>query len=174
MKNFAKVCVIATAIVLVVAACAGGGRGGRPNARFMGRPAGNPPAMTDLEQSVRLMLSYDANSDGTVTRDELEAGLKRQFAACDVNGDGRLSGAEIQAENDRRWKANSTGYSPLIDWNQDGYVDFSEFSTTARSVFEALDRSHRGVLTRDELRLPVIRGRAPNPVGSVEMGGRRG
>ena len=34
---------------------------------------GPPPPPTDLEQNIRLMLSYDANSDGKVTRDELRA-----------------------------------------------------------------------------------------------------
>lgn len=131
-----------------------------------------PPPPSDREQNIRLMLSYDGNSDGTVTRAELEEGLRRQFMAADVNGDGRLDGPETRAENDRRFRANGTGASPLIDWNQDGAVSFDEFATTARSVFDELDRDHDGVLDRDEVRLPRGRG-AQGPQGGRPRQGER-
>jgi Ca2+-binding EF-hand superfamily protein len=120
------------------------------------------------------MLSYDENSDGMVTRAELEAGLRRQFATVDVNHDGRLNRDEYQAENSRRQMANGTGYSPLIDWNQDGFIDFDEFATTARSVFDELDKNHDGVLSSDELRLPSGRGAGGAPGGAAGRGGRSG
>ena len=133
------------------------------------RPGGNPPPPSDREQNIRLMITYDGNSDGMVTRAELEEGLRRQFVAADVNGDGRLDGSETRAENDRRFRASGTGASPLIDWNQDGFVSVEEFGTTARSVFDELDRDHNGVLDSDEIRLPRGRG-AP---GVRPMGARR-
>ena len=55
-----------------------------------------------LPASAALLLRYDANHDGVVTRDEMEAGLKVDFAAADTNGDGCLGPAEVRAENDRR------------------------------------------------------------------------
>jgi hypothetical protein len=146
---------VALAMLVVISACGGGPR----------RPMGVPPPPTDLEMNIRLMLSYDANSDGKVTRDELEQGLRRQFAAVDRNGDGILDQAEVQAENDRRYGANGTGFSPLIDWNRDGKVDFAEFATTARSVFEEMDRNHDGVLEGSEIRVPPIRNQGPRRGG---------
>jgi hypothetical protein len=143
------------AVLVVVCACGGGPR----------RPMGVPPPPTDLEMNIRLMLSYDANSDGKVTRDELEQGLRRQFAAVDRNRDGILDQAEVQAENDRRYGANGTGFSPLIDWNRDGKVDFAEFATTARSVFEEMDRDHNGVLEGGEIRVPRMRDEGPRRGG---------
>jgi Ca2+-binding EF-hand superfamily protein len=110
-----------------------------------------PPS--ELEQNVRFMLSFDGNSDGTVTRDELEAALRRQFDACDANHDGRIDLTEMQAENDRRYRAAGTAASPLIDWNQNGQLDFDEFATTARSMFAELDKDMDGKLGPDELRL---------------------
>jgi Ca2+-binding EF-hand superfamily protein len=118
---------------------------------------GPPAAPSDREQNIRLILTYDVNHDGAVTRDELEQGLKREFAMADRNGDGILDLSEMQAENGRRFNANKTGFSPLIDWNRDGKVDFSEFATTMRSLFEDLDRNHNGVLEGAELRLPRMR-----------------
>ena len=122
-----------------------------------------PQAPDELEQNIRLMLSYDGNSDGKVTREELDQGLRRQFAAVDRNGDGVLDLPEIQPENDRRFRAMGTGFSPLIDWNRDGKVDFSEFATTARSVFEELDRDANGVLEGAELRVPPMRRQQGRP-----------
>ena len=90
--------------------------------------------ISEQEQNIRLMLSFDGNSDGTVTRDEMDTALKRQFDAADTNHDGRIDLREMQVENDRRFRAFGTGASPLIDWNRDGQIDFDEFATTARSI----------------------------------------
>jgi hypothetical protein len=144
------------AVLILVAGCAG-----RP--RMI---AGPPPAPTDRENSIRMMLSFDLNKDGTVTREEVEQVLRQQFAATDLNHDGVLDQTEVAAENDRRYKASGTGFSPLIDWNQDGKVDFAEYATTAHSVFADLDRNHNGVLEVAELRLPRMPGQpAPRRTG---------
>jgi Ca2+-binding EF-hand superfamily protein len=156
------------AAILAVAGCAGPRAGQRP-------PQGGPNAamrpVGEREQNIRLMLSYDENSDGTVTRDELEAGLKRQFTVCDLNHDGRIDIKEMQAENDRRFRAFGTAASPLIDWNQNGQIDFDEFATTARSVFAELDADHDGKLDKNELRLPMPRG-GPGMAPGGQQGGR--
>ena len=110
--------ICAACVVLAVAACAGRGSGGNAS-----RPL---PPISETEENIKLMLSYDENSDGTVTRDELEAGLRRQYAAADLNHDGKIDIREMQAENDRRFRAFGTAASPLIDWNQDGMIDFTE------------------------------------------------
>jgi hypothetical protein len=78
---------------------------------------------------------------------------------------GFLDQAEIQAENDRRYAASGTGYTPLIDWNRDGKIDFTEFAATARSVFEEIDKDHNGVLEGAELRVPPIRRGVPRRGG---------
>jgi Ca2+-binding EF-hand superfamily protein len=123
-----------------------------------------PPS--EQEQDIRFMLSLDGNSDGTVTREEMEAALHRQFDACDTNHDGKIDLTEMQAENDRRYRAAGTAASPLIDWNQNGQIDFDEFATTARSMFAELDKDKDGKLSPDELRL-ARPGRGP----IVGMGG---
>jgi Ca2+-binding EF-hand superfamily protein len=161
---------VAGSAVLIVAAACGGMRGGpRPG---MGGPNGGIRPLSEQEQNIRMMLSFDGNSDGTVTRDEMEAALRRQFAACDTNGDGRIDMREMQAENDRRFRVNGAGASPLIDWNQNGQIEFDEFATTARSLFAELDRDMDGKLTSDELRL-MPPGRGPVPPMEAPPGGRR-
>ena len=103
-----------------------------------------------------LLLRYDANNDGEVTREEMEAGLKADFAAADTNGDGCLNPAEVRAENNRRLAQDGAAASPLRDWNLDGCVDMREFSNTAHSYFDLADRTKDGKVTLLELRGPSM------------------
>lgn len=99
-----------------------------------------------------MLLNYDANHDGTVTRAEMEAGLRHDFAAADANHDGRLDPDEARAVNQQRLSEDQSTASPLVDWNQDGFIQFDEFATTDRSLFDQLDRNGDGKLSPDELR----------------------
>src|SRR5258708_34965275 len=128
--------------VLVLAAACGGLRGGA--APGAGGPNAGIRPLSEQEQNIRLILSFDGNSDGTVTRDEMEAALRRQFASCDNNHDGHIDIKEMQAEHDRRFRVNGAGASPLIDWNQNGGIDFDEFATTARPLLAALEQRRVG------------------------------
>ena len=99
---------------------------------------------------MQILLRY-AGKDGRVTRAQLEAGLRRDFDAADLNHDGVLEQDEVRAVNDQRWKEDQSAVSPLQDWNGDGVVDFDEFAGTARALFVDYDADHNGVLTPDEL-----------------------
>lgn len=94
-----------------------------------------------------------AGPDGRLTRQELEKGLRRDFDAADTNHDGVLQPEEARAVNLQRWQEDQSAISPLQDWNGDGVIDFNEFSSTARALFNDLDRDGNGVLTPEELRL---------------------
>ena len=83
-----------------------------------------------------LMLRYDANNDGKITRSELEAGLRQDFRQADTNHDGLLDADEVRIANQRRIRLDQSNAIPLIDWNHDGYVDFEEFAAPMRSLFE--------------------------------------
>lgn len=109
-----------------------------------------------LPASAALLLRYDANHDGVVTREEVEAGLKADFGAADTNGDGCLGPAEVRAENDRRLARDGAEASPLVDWNLDGCVDVKEFGNTVHSYFELADKTKDGRVTQLELRGPSM------------------
>ena len=98
-----------------------------------------------------MLSQYDANHDGIVTRGEMEAGLKHDFAAADANRDGKLDPDEARVVNEQRLSLDQSTASPLVDWNQDGFIDFQEFATTPRSLFDQLDTNGDGKLTPDEL-----------------------
>jgi hypothetical protein len=112
-------------------------------------PAGLPP-------SAALLLRYDANHDGVVTREEMEAGLKVDFEAADSNHDGCLDPGEVRIENEHRLARDGAQASPLVDWNLDGCVDAREFGNTVRSYFDLADRTKDGRVTQLELRGPSM------------------
>jgi Ca2+-binding EF-hand superfamily protein len=98
-----------------------------------------------------LLTKYDANHDGTLTKAELEAGLKAEFNAADVDHNGCLKPDEAAAINEKRIEEQGSTSTPLIDWNQDGCIDFNEFAGTARSLFTQMDRNEDGKLEPKEL-----------------------
>jgi EF hand domain-containing protein len=141
---------LATALCLTaaLAACAThrGGRHWNPNgdpSEWRNRANWHSPAAA--------LLRYDANHDGTVTRAEMEAGLKADFDRIDVKRTGCLDGDEVAAENARRQAEDAATYSPMIDWQQKGCIDFNAFAAPTRSLFEELDKNADGKLTPDEI-----------------------
>jgi Ca2+-binding EF-hand superfamily protein len=107
-----------------------------------------------LPASAALLLRYDADHDGIITRAEMEAGLKADFAAADMNGDGCLDPAEVRAENQARLTRDGAEASPLVDWNLDGCVDAREFGNTVHSYFDLADKTKDGKVSMVELRGP--------------------
>lgn len=97
------------------------------------------------------LLKYDADHDGTLTRQELETGLRKDFDAFDTKHTGCLTADQVIAINQARQSEDEAAASPLIDWKQNGCVDFDEFASTARSLFEQLDKNSDGKLTPDEI-----------------------
>ena len=107
-----------------------------------------------LPASAALLLRYDANHDGIITREEMDAGLKGDFAAADTNGDGCLDPTEVRIENQARLTRDGAEASPLVDWNLDGCVDAREFGNTVRSYFDLADKTKDGKVSQLELRGP--------------------
>jgi hypothetical protein len=110
------------------------------------------PRSENWHSGKMLIAHYDANNDGTVTRSELEAGLRQNFLQADTDHDGRLNPDEAAAANQRRIRLDESTAIPLIDWNNDGFVDFEEFSAGVRSQFEQLDLDGDGQVTLFEFR----------------------
>lgn len=110
------------------------------------------PRSENWHSGKMLIANYDTNSDGTVTRAELEAGLRQNFWQADTNRDGRLDPDEAAAANQRRIALDQSTAMPLIDWNRDGFIDFQEFATGVRSQFQQLDLDGNGEVTISEFR----------------------
>jgi Ca2+-binding EF-hand superfamily protein len=111
------------------------------------------PRTEDWHAPYNLLLRYDADNNGVITRRELEAGLRQDFRQADTNHDGRLDPDEVRAYNLRRIRIDESTAIPLIDWNDDGYVDFGEFAAGMRSLFEQYDADGDGNVTLDEMHI---------------------
>jgi hypothetical protein len=117
--------------------------------------ASHEPKHRDVEIPKHLptaMLYAYAAPDGSLTRAQMEAGLRRDFDKVDANHNGCLDESEIRVINEERWKLDASTASPLIDFKQNGCVDFDEYAATARSLFEQLDRDGTGKLTAQQLK----------------------
>lgn len=117
--------------------------------------ASQPKRPHDMEIPKHLptaMLIAYAAPDGSLTRAQMEAGLRRDFDKVDTNHNGCLDEKEIRAINQQRWKQDASTASPLIDLKQNGCVDFDEYAGTARSLFEQIDREGTGKLTAQQLK----------------------
>jgi hypothetical protein len=112
---------------------------------------GAPKPREPFHPPVEMMLKYDANKDGSITRAEMDAGLRAEFAAADTNHNGVLEIDEMRVVNAQRLSSEGSAASPLIDWNEDGHVDFHEYAGSAHAIFDQFDADEDGVLTPDEL-----------------------
>jgi len=171
MGSLIRLLACAGAVFLVCLGCAGSRGSGDRLARD---PRVASSQAGEIQQNIQLMLSFDLNMDGSVDRNEVESGLKWQFEKADTDHNGSLNLNEMQAENGRRWQASGTASSPLIDWNLDGTVSFTEFSGTAHSVFAQLDRDQGGSLAGVELEAPRLRGARPPAARGQGRGGESG
>ena len=131
---------------LALAAC-----GGRPQPPPWLRPTEKPRDENYHGGNAAMLLKYDANHDGTLTRDELISGLKAEFAAHDTHHNGCLDAEQAGAINQARVDADQSTATPVVDWNQDGCIDYTEFSAAPYSLFDQLDSDHDGKLTPKEL-----------------------
>jgi hypothetical protein len=110
----------------------------------------------DLPPSAVLLVRFDADKDGAITRAEMEAGLKQDYAEADLDHNNCLNAPEVRAENERRLRREGGQATPLVDWNVDGCVNMQEFAATTRSYFTFADRSKDGNVSNAELRGPSM------------------
>ena len=158
---------------LVLAAC-----GGRREPPPWLRPTEKPRDENYHGGNAAMLLQYDANHDGTVTRDELIRGLKAAFAAHDTHRNACLDADQAGQINQERVDADQSTATPVVDWNQDGCIDYTEFSAAPYSLFDQLDANHDGKIDPKELQRAGAKPRDPNavPEGREEGAprGRRG
>lgn len=159
--------------LLLLAACSGGRREPPP---WM-RPTEKPRDENYHGGNAAMLLRYDSNHDGTVTRDELIRGLKADFAAHDIHHNACLDADQAAQINQARVDADQSTATPVVDWNQDGCIDYTEFSAAPYSLFDQLDANHDGKLDPKELQRAGGKPRDPDAADQQEgesRGGGRG
>ena len=108
-------------------------------------------------QCARLQPLYGPN-DNELTRKQMDDALQTAYAKWDTDGNGELSLRETEPVNDQL-RAQNVGASPVTDWNADGRVDFKEFASGWRTMFDLCDRNRNEAISLREL------GFSPNVTG---------
>jgi hypothetical protein len=132
---------------LVLASC---GSSEQPHQRKWNPNAG-PGRSEDWHSPIGMLLKYGLNKDGSLTRKNLEAGLRADFNKADTEHTGCLNTAEVTTINEERMSYDESAASPLIDFKNKGCIDFDEYAQMPRSLFDELDTDGNGVLTPKEL-----------------------
>ncbi|MFT3811561.1 MAG: hypothetical protein QM698_16740 [Micropepsaceae bacterium] len=96
-----------------------------------------------------LLGPFVRNADGSLTWEELQAGLDVTFKTLDLDGDGYLSGFEITKVNEARTGTCDT--SSLIDWSGTGRIDRDTFAARYETTFGFADRERDGRVTAIEM-----------------------
>lgn len=128
-------------------------------------------------QDERMLRFFDADRDGKVTRDEFLAGVRARFAEMDLDGDGRISDADLPPAMRGRNALSGgdaggfggpgsgrRGHGPLAmlrdaDADRDGVVTLDEVLAAAGRRFALWDRNADGVVDpvdREALRKETV------------------
>ena len=157
---------------LLLAAC--GSRRDRLNLAVWNPYSADPPRDENFRGPAMTLRAYDANGDGTLTREEFQTRLRAEFNAADPAGTGCLSAGAVQAINQKRIADDKSAATPLQDWNQDGCVNYPEFATAPASMFDQLDQNRDGRIMPQEFDPRAGRGGRGAAPDAGGRGGRGG
>lgn len=94
-----------------------------------------------------LMVSFDADNSGTVTMEEVSAGITAAFLKADANEDGELTPLEQQAWAESLPTRDDTLANPTrFDPNLDRVVSADEFDTVIRTIATTYAAEGNGVI----------------------------
>ena len=114
-------------------------------------PAATQPTMV-VEPVAMMIAACDADGDGRVTRAELTPCVARSFAAIDTAHAGSI-GYIGYGDWALKWLGDANALpSPFsVDADNDNRITLAELQDALAHVFDRLDKDHDGVLTRAEL-----------------------
>ncbi len=137
-----KTLALASFAALAVTACASGGREGPTR----------DPIRALLSGDAMMFVSFDTNGDLNVSRDELEAGITREYARIDTNGDTNVSPIEFQNWANAVFGGGQMGpYRLDFDRNVDNTITREEFETEIRARFSDYDENGDSQIARGEM-----------------------
>ncbi|WEK44130.1 MAG: EF-hand domain-containing protein [Candidatus Sphingomonas colombiensis] len=112
---------------------------------------GQPPATMMVEPAAMMIAACDLDGDGRTTAAELHTCVERSFAAIDTEHKGSL-GYIAFADWAERWLGDRNALPSPFETDADGdnRITLIELQTKMAQIFRRLDRDHDGVVTRAE------------------------
>lgn len=123
--------------------------------RGPGGPGASPPQQSRAVE--RFMLLYDINGDGKVTVAEINDDQSRIFTAMDVDNDSSLSTDEMKRRGRSLQTYRTTTLFDLMDTNGDGKLSLNEVQAPTRRWFKRYDVNNDGAMEASEV--PARHGR---------------
>ncbi|MGE0597482.1 MAG: hypothetical protein AB7P07_14050 [Hyphomonadaceae bacterium] len=135
----------ALAAGVMAAACASGG--GRPDPERV---------QVLMSADAFFFVLVDADGDFAANMDEIEAGITREFARADANGDGSLTPIEYQTWANQVLGGGQMGPFRLdFDRNVDNIITQEEFRAELLARAEGYDTDENRIVTRSEMMRPL-------------------
>ncbi|SNT28794.1 EF-hand domain-containing protein [Antarctobacter heliothermus] len=124
----------------------------------------------------KMFEQIDADKDGKITKDEMEAHRTARFEAIDADGDGKLSKEEMDGARDARRLERTQKMVESLDQNDDGLLSAEELAAGGpkrgpEAMFDRLDADEDGALTLEEMQ--QAHGKMRDG-GKHRSGGKRG
>ncbi len=102
--------------------------------------------------------TYDANGDGQITKDEMQAAHEKMrqehFAKADANGDGAVTLEELKAHMSKRMADKAERRMKRMDANGDGKITQDEAKARHGKkhdkMFSHMDENGDGMLSKEE------------------------
>ncbi|WP_037309404.1 EF-hand domain-containing protein [Ruegeria halocynthiae] len=94
----------------------------------------------------------DADGDGQITQDEMQAHRSQRFTNADTGGDGQLSVEEMQAAGQKKANDRVTKMFERHDADQDGFLTQDELPKPRRAgkMFDRIDTDNSGTISEQE------------------------
>ncbi|MDB5707714.1 MAG: calcium-binding protein [Sphingomonas bacterium] len=136
-------------------------------------PTGQPTPTIIVEPAAMMIAACDANGDAKVTHAELDACLKRSFAGVEGAGTGSI-GYIGYSDWALLWLGDRNALpSPFtIDTDGDNRITLAELEAQFDALFARFDKDKDGVVTRAEL-LTIKSGVDDSPEGRRRGGSKR-
>ena len=161
MRGMANVAIVILASSPMLQACQMFGGGG---------DAATPRYASQRNADCARLAPLVTKDDGGLTREDMEAGLKLEFKKWDKDGNNELSMAEIGPLNDGL-RAQNVGASPVMDWNGDGHVNYQEFASGWRTMFDLCAHGLGNTVTKADMsRSPNVAPPRTEPVEKPPAG----
>jgi Ca2+-binding EF-hand superfamily protein len=137
-----KTLALAGLAALSVTACASSGNSGTTR----------DPIRALLSGDAMMFVGFDSNGDLNTSREELEAGISREFARIDSNSDAAISPSEYQNWANAVFGGGQMGpYRLDFDRNVDNTITREEFEAEVRARFSDYDENGDNRVTRGEM-----------------------
>ncbi|MEQ1489508.1 MAG: hypothetical protein ABL932_03060 [Terricaulis sp.] len=122
------------------------------------------PIRALLSADALMLVSFDADGDLSVTRQEAEAGFAREFGRADADSNGSLSPIEFTNWSNLVLGGSQIGpYRLDFDRNVDNVITREEFDTELRARVSQYEGDENGAVSRAEFVRLVGQARAPTP-----------